>query len=409
MSAIDRRTPQLTPEALGREPVPSEPYRSPAWFELEREHIFRRVWLCVGREEEAPRAGDFVVKEVEVCGASVLIVRGQDAELRAFHNVCSHRSNKLVWETRGHASKLVCRYHSWSYALTGELRGVPDAGMFFELDKASCSLSPIHLECWNGFIFLNFAPAPVQTLRDYLGGLGHKLDGYPFARFSAHAVIGGVLEANWKASVDAFQEAYHLGVLHRQTIGPQFTSGLNPFGRLISAQFHGPHRSGAIWGNREFRPRPTELKAFGYAIPIGGGGHDQPVQDVLPATINPEGDPNWAIELNAAFPNVIFFVSKQGYLTHSFWPITHERTRWEASMHFAPATSARQLFAQQFSLCQARDTFIEDSVNLRHSQQGLQSGARDVLHFQDNEVFPRHQYRVVEEYIRQGEQAASGC
>ena len=407
MSAINRTSPALTPQALGHEPVPSEPYRSAAYFELEREHIFRRVWLCVGREEEAPESGDFVIKEVEVCKASALIVRGQDKTLRAFHNVCAHRSNKVVWETRGHAKQLTCRYHSWTYTLAGELRGVPDAAMFFNLDKASCGLTPIHISCWNGFIFLNFAAAPEQSLHEYLGGLGQKLDGYPFARFSACAVISGVLEANWKTAVDAFQEAYHLGVLHKRTIGPQFCGGSNPFGRLISAEFHGPHRSGSIWGNRDFRPRPTEQTAFSYSIPIGGGGRVEPVEDVLPATINPENDPSWAIELNVAFPNVIYFVSKQGFLTHSFWPITHDRTRWEARMNFTPATSARQLFAQQFSVCQARDTFVEDHVNLRHAQQGLNSGAKPVLHFQDNEVFPRHQYSVVDEFVRRGVQAAS--
>jgi phenylpropionate dioxygenase-like ring-hydroxylating dioxygenase large terminal subunit len=406
-SIADRVTPVLTPPELGRGPIPSEPYRSAAYFERERNHIFNQVWLCVGREDEIAAPGDFIVKEVEVCRASALIVRGNDRIVRAFHNVCAHRGNKVAWANRGTAQQFMCKYHRWTYQLDGRLRGVPDAGMFFDLDKAACGLSPIHLDIWEGFIFLNFAATPAQTLRDYLCGLGRKLAGYPFAKFSTNAAMTGVFHANWKVAIDAFQEGYHVGALHERTIGPQFTSQRNPFGRLISAELFGPHRSGSIWGNREFEPRPTELRAFSYNTPIGS---DKAIEEVaneaFPSGINPEKDPNWAVEMNIIFPNLFTFLSKQGYITHSFWPLAHDRTRWEARMHFAPALSARQLFAQQFSVCQARDTFIEDGVNVDRSQEGISSGAKPYLHFQDNEVFLRHQYCVVEEYLRKGAVAA---
>jgi len=78
---------------LGTGPVPIEPYISQEYFDLERERIFRKVWLNVGREEEIPKPGDYLVKDLPVCGASILLVRGKDGRIRAFHNVCSHRSN----------------------------------------------------------------------------------------------------------------------------------------------------------------------------------------------------------------------------------------------------------------------------------------------------------------------------
>ena len=73
---------------LGTAPVPIEPYISQEYFNLERERIFRKVWLNVGREEEIPQPGDYLVKDLPVCGASILLVRGKDGRLRAFHNVC---------------------------------------------------------------------------------------------------------------------------------------------------------------------------------------------------------------------------------------------------------------------------------------------------------------------------------
>jgi glycine betaine catabolism A len=405
VAVLERQGPELTPPELGRAPVSIEPYRSSAYFELEREHIFKRVWLCVGREEEIPGNGDFFVKDVEVFNASALVVRGQDGVVRAFHNVCSHRCNKVVWESSGTAKQFVCKYHHWTYGLNGALRGVPDALMFFDLQKSDCALTPIYVDLWEGFIFLNFAPRPAESLSAYLGGLGRKLQGYPFARFSAYAKLAATFKANWKVGVDAFQEGYHVGALHRRTIGPQFTSSLNPFGRLISAELFGPHRSGSIWGNRELRPRPTELTAFTYNTPIGSD-KEVDAEIVLPPGINPTRDPNWAVEMNVIFPGLFVFVSRQGYILHNFIPVTHELTRWECHIHFTPPRSARQLFAQQFSICAVRDTFVEDGINIERSQEGIRSGAKACLHFQDNEVFLRHQIAVVEDYVRRG--AAAG-
>ena len=82
---------------LGTGPVPIEPIVSPEYFALERERIFRRTWLHMGRVEQIPEAGDYFVKELPVCRTSILVVRGKDGQVRAFHNVCSHRCNKLMF------------------------------------------------------------------------------------------------------------------------------------------------------------------------------------------------------------------------------------------------------------------------------------------------------------------------
>src|SRR5688500_12305432 len=100
---------------LGTGPVPVEPYVSAEYFELERERIFRREWLNVALERELPNPGDFVVRELEVCNTSIIVVRGEDRRIRAFHNICSHRGNRLVFAARGSSAALTCRYHGWSY------------------------------------------------------------------------------------------------------------------------------------------------------------------------------------------------------------------------------------------------------------------------------------------------------
>ena len=105
---LNKRWSEAYPE-LGTEPVPTEPCISPAYFALERERVFRTVWLYVGREEDVARPGDYPVRRVDVCRASMLLVRGQDGVLRGFHNVCSHRGSTPCWNISTPAAWTRCR------------------------------------------------------------------------------------------------------------------------------------------------------------------------------------------------------------------------------------------------------------------------------------------------------------
>jgi phenylpropionate dioxygenase-like ring-hydroxylating dioxygenase large terminal subunit len=105
---------------LGTRPVSYESSISPEFYELEREAIFKRAWLNVGRVEQLRRKGSFFTKELVVARTSLIVVRGMDDEIRAFHNVCRHRGNKLVWtddprdETSGTCRQFACKYHGWT-------------------------------------------------------------------------------------------------------------------------------------------------------------------------------------------------------------------------------------------------------------------------------------------------------
>src|SRR5580698_3252388 len=82
------------PPVAGLEPtLPSSWYRSEKVFALERERVFFREWLCVGREEELPSPGSHRV--LDVLGESVILVRNRENQLRAFYNVCRHRGARL--------------------------------------------------------------------------------------------------------------------------------------------------------------------------------------------------------------------------------------------------------------------------------------------------------------------------
>ena len=227
---------------LGTSPLPTEPYISEEHFALERERVFRRSWLQVGRVEEIPRAGAYFVRDIDICNASVLVLRGSDGVVRGFHNVCSHRSNRLVADERGSCGgALFCRFHNWAYSDRGELVGVPDEENFFGLDKREHGLTPVDTDVWEGFVFVHLAPDPAETLREYLGGVADRLDGCRFHEMELSQVYRVEERANWKVVLDAQNEVYHLPYQHRWTLGTAFAkndTGNCRFKEVILFDYH---------------------------------------------------------------------------------------------------------------------------------------------------------------------------
>ena len=164
-AALSRSRPRArgpsTTRELGTGPVSYEDSISPEFFELEREAIFARTWLNVGRIEQLPRVGSYFTKEIDAARTSIVVVRGADDEVRAFHNICRHRGNKFVWqdypseETAGTCRQFQCKYHGWRYSLEGDLTFVQQEDEFFDLDKADYGLAPVQVDAWEGFIFVN--------------------------------------------------------------------------------------------------------------------------------------------------------------------------------------------------------------------------------------------------------------
>ncbi len=145
-------------------PVVYDDSTTPEYYALEQEAIFRRTWLNVGRVEQLPKKGSYFTKELDAARTSVVIVRDMEGEVRAFHNMCRHRGNKLVWndfpgeETSGTCRQFTCKYHGWRYGLEGQLTFVQQEEEFFDLDKDDFGLVPVDVDVWEGFIFVNFDP-----------------------------------------------------------------------------------------------------------------------------------------------------------------------------------------------------------------------------------------------------------
>ena len=151
LKAERRRGDGGAPDGGGLErTLPREAYLAPEYFAREKERIFCREWVCVGRAEELAAPGDYVVKDV--AGESILIVRTRDGGLGAHYNVCRHRGSQLVPDAAAasFAGGIRCPYHSWTYTLEGELRTAPFLEESDGLARSELSLHPVGVETWGG-------------------------------------------------------------------------------------------------------------------------------------------------------------------------------------------------------------------------------------------------------------------
>lgn len=196
--------------------MPGAFYTSERLLDLERAQLFGREWICVGRADEIPEAGDYMT--YDILDEPVAVVRGEDGEIRAFSNVCRHRAMPVLLG-KGRARRMVCPYHSWTYDTTGQLIGTPNIGKRGDFDKASCRLPEFRSETWQGFIFVTLDPE-ATPLRPRLAGLDAIIQNYHFEEMRTRYVAHEIWGTNWKCLVENFMEGYHLSALHRDTLHP---------------------------------------------------------------------------------------------------------------------------------------------------------------------------------------------
>lgn len=236
--------------------VPKARYTDPRFARLEDVHLWAHVWQIACREEEVATPGDYL--EYAIGDQSVLVARHPDGSIRAFHNVCLHRGTRLA-QGCGHAADatLRCPFHAWRYALDGTCVEVVDADDFPELSAdpptdppTTLRIPPVRAETWGGFVFVNLDP-DAESLHEFLDPLPELLAPFHLERMRLRSVLTTVLPANWKATVDAFNEAYHVQGGHAQTL--PFVDDVSIVYELVGKHAHYGRLPGA---RRVLRPSP---------------------------------------------------------------------------------------------------------------------------------------------------------
>jgi phenylpropionate dioxygenase-like ring-hydroxylating dioxygenase large terminal subunit len=223
-------------EAMDGFTMPGSFYCSAELLELEREQLFRRKWICLGREEEIPAIGDYFA--TDLVGEPVLIIRTSTGAVKALSNVCRHRGMPLLTGS-GNRKRITCSYHAWTYDLDGGLvraAGVDDRHADFIRD---CRLPEFRCESWHGFIFVNLdADATSFSKSETVQAVEPMVEHMHIEDMRLIYSSEQEWDANWKCLVENFLEGYHLSTVHRKTLHPftptrlsqHFPAGSDHFG-----------------------------------------------------------------------------------------------------------------------------------------------------------------------------------
>ncbi len=200
--------------------MPGAFYTCPAQFEHEARTVLRQNWHCLGRVDEVPEPGDYFT--AQLLDEPLLVVRGDDGEIRVLANVCRHRGMPLA-EGRGNVKRFICSYHAWMYARDGALLRAPrmeNAGF----DASTCRLHQHRTQLWNGFIYTTLDEKAETFEHPELDAM---LAPYEPEAFRLAHVAEENWQTNWKCLVENFMEGYHLSVVHPKTLHGYTPTGLS--------------------------------------------------------------------------------------------------------------------------------------------------------------------------------------
>ncbi|MBK5259352.1 MAG: aromatic ring-hydroxylating dioxygenase subunit alpha [Thermoanaerobaculia bacterium] len=201
---------QFDPRLPFASTIPSSFYVDGATLAAEKTSVFGRTWQLAGHANQVREPGQFFTAAVG--DEPLLIVRGNDHELRAMSNVCRHRAGPVA-KGEGKRPVLQCGYHGWTYGLDGRLLVTPEFEGVECFDKASVSLPKFRVEEWNDLLFVNLDDA-APPLRDYLGDLVAAMPKHDYRDFRLAARKSWELDCNWKVYVDNYLEGYHIPIVH---------------------------------------------------------------------------------------------------------------------------------------------------------------------------------------------------
>jgi phenylpropionate dioxygenase-like ring-hydroxylating dioxygenase large terminal subunit len=244
---------------MGSDALSIDAYIDYGFHRREVEKVWRRTWQVACREEVVREVGSYAV--YDIVDDSAIIMRGADGRLRAFVNSCLHRGTRLC-DGHGRQQQIRCPFHGFSWHLNGELKTLPCAWDFPRIDATAFNLPELRVDCWGGFVFVNFA-AEGPALAEYLGDLPSHFERWPLDQRYTAAHVTKRIGSNWKVVIEAFLETFHVSGLHPQSL---------PFLGDVNAQYD-------LWPDQPHYSRMVSVS--GVASPLLG--KQVPQQRVLDA------------------------------------------------------------------------------------------------------------------------------
>jgi choline monooxygenase len=192
--------------------IPAAWYHDEEVYRAEVERAFGNCWMAVGRADQLTKPGSYFT--IDLAGEPVLVARGEDGVVRAFHNVCRHRAARVACESDGCVTRFRCRYHGWTYDLAGRLRGTPEFEDVEEFPREQNGLPAIAVEPWAGLVWVHQGKSP-SPLTGWVAPLARRGIGERLSPFRWVARREYRLACNWKVYVDNYLDGgYHINTIH---------------------------------------------------------------------------------------------------------------------------------------------------------------------------------------------------
>ena len=341
--------------------LPRASYLDDSEFQREYSAIFSKGWICIGRASQIDSAGDYLA--FKFGGDSILVVRGQDGDLRAFYNVCRHRGAELVpmpdsAPQAGHFKRAItCPYHAWTYQLDGNLKKAPHLAV----NPGDTQLHGVSISTWAGFVFVRMSDERDETLQSAIGVGAERLTRYPLADLAIGHSIDYQIDANWKVLLENYNECYHCGPVHPELckIVPAFRE---KGGSDVDWDQGVPHREGA------------------YTFTEDGTTNRRPFPG-----LNETEKTHHKGEL--FYPNLMISLSMDHVVAFYVWPESASKTRVRCDFLFHPDEISRSDFdpsdaVEFWDIVNRQDWSICESV-----QRGM-----------NNRVFEHGYYAPMEDY-----------
>ncbi len=218
--------------------LPGWLYTDPEYFAVECARIIRPSWQIVCHESDLANPGDF--RTIDYLGESIVVLRGEDSVVQAFHNVCRHRAMRLLEGRAGCAKKIVCPYHAWVYETDGRLTGVPMRRDYPALDMAATGLVPVDVDIWRGFVFVRLEDDGGPSVATMMAPYDREIAPY---RVEDMRVLSEVRTreraVNWKNVGDNYSDNLHIPVAHdglTRLFGKSYAIEAQPFVDKMSGQ-----------------------------------------------------------------------------------------------------------------------------------------------------------------------------
>lgn len=377
---------------VARPHITSERFISEEFYELEKQAIWKHAWLLLARESVIEKPGDYFLFDLHVLNASILVIRGRDGNVRAFHNTCAHRGSALCFPRTGNRKYLTCSFHGWVFDLEGSLIDVPYEERFpHGIDRTKKRLKQISADVWGGFVYINMDPAPETALQEYLNPIPDQLRDY--LQNEDWRWVSGYkrsFDTNWKTTVDVQAEGYHANQLHRKTVVAKLppsniSLALYPTSKGVSYKI-----CPAAPADGSYEPTAVAALAFKYGASVyfNVGNKTDCKADKYPGAMNEFDEDQLIFDEWQMFPNTCFFVQRDHVFVLRGWPLGPHKTQYEIDHYLiGEFETFKERWSNAQGLITLRDTLTEDMSTIQGIHTSYRSGAFDVADaFSDMEV-----------------------